>query len=330
MMSLATVNLIAGCAPLAHAHSAQFSASDLENMTFGRYSSDIAAKSAIRIGLLKVTQAHNRARSGFFMRNALSHLSMVGWAGASSEAPVSWVAGRPTLFSSPPMIGLCGGEFKKTTREAAIMATVPAQVVSALCISSGNVITTSIDVAKVFQKQHHNVIQKIKTLECSAEFTDLNFKASEYTDSTGRKLPQYQITRDGFAFLAMGFTGTRAARFKEWFITAFNDMEKRLSEQKPARIQYVAPDKSEIERLARQLMAAEKAKEEAEQAKARYEMMLLEAAHNADRGHVYEFIAPNFMWPSKKRAAIIRLAGRTRELACRGWPEMVYLGERKV
>lgn len=306
--------------------------SDLENMTFGRYSSDIAAKSAIRICTLKVKRAHNRARSGFFMRNALSHLSMVGWVGAPQGAPGSLLTGsaNPAQFTTSQRFAPLGGEFKKLKREAAIMATVPTQVVSALSISAGNVITTSIEVANVFQKRHDDVLKRIRNLECSPDFTDRNFAASEYTDSTGRKLPQYQITRDGFAFLAMGFTGTRAARFKEWFITAFNDMEKRLSEQKPARIQYVAPDKSEIERLARQLMAAEKAKEEAERANARYEMMLLEAAHNADRGHVYEFIAPRIMWPSNKQAAVIRIAGRTRELACRGWPEMVYLGERKV
>lgn len=44
-----------------------------------------------------------------------------------------------------------------------------------------------------------------------------------------RKLPCYQITRDGFAFLAMGFTGKRAAQFKEAYINAFNQMEKQLS-----------------------------------------------------------------------------------------------------
>ncbi|EFE8546413.1 Rha family transcriptional regulator, partial [Escherichia coli] len=67
------------------------------------------------------------------------------------------------------------------------------------------------------------------TLECSASFTARNFSVSDYTDCTGRKLPCYQITRDGFAFLAMGFTGKRAAQFKEAYINAFNQMEKQLS-----------------------------------------------------------------------------------------------------
>lgn len=78
-------------------------------------------------------------------------------------------------------------------------------------------------------KRHDDVLKKIRTLECSASFTARNFSVSDYTDCTGRKLPCYQITRDGFAFLAMGFTGKRAARFKEAYINAFNLMEKSLS-----------------------------------------------------------------------------------------------------
>ena len=38
----------------------------------------------------------------------------------------------------------------------------------------------------------------------------------------------YYITRDGFTFLAMGFTGKIAAKFKEAYINAFNEMENKL------------------------------------------------------------------------------------------------------
>jgi hypothetical protein len=43
--------------------------------------------------------------------------------------------------------------------------------------------------------------------------------------------PMYKMTKDGFVFLAMGFTGKKAAQWKEKFILAFNDMEKRLIQQ---------------------------------------------------------------------------------------------------
>ena len=94
-------------------------------------------------------------------------------------------------------------------------------------IVDGRAVTTSRTLASYFGKQHKNLIQKILQLDCSPEFTELNFQPSEYTDSTGRKLPEYLISRDGFVFLAMGFTGKRAATFKEAYITAFNEMEKQ-------------------------------------------------------------------------------------------------------
>jgi phage regulator Rha-like protein len=41
----------------------------------------------------------------------------------------------------------------------------------------------------------------------------------------------YYVTRDGFSFLAMGFTGKKAAQWKEKYIAAFNAMEKYIREQ---------------------------------------------------------------------------------------------------
>lgn len=38
----------------------------------------------------------------------------------------------------------------------------------------------------------------------------------------------YELTRDGFTFLCMGFTGSQAALWKERYIEAFNQMEAAL------------------------------------------------------------------------------------------------------
>ncbi|MDN6874080.1 Rha family transcriptional regulator [Pseudomonas citronellolis] len=92
----------------------------------------------------------------------------------------------------------------------------------------GQITTTSLDVAAHFKKRHDTVLRAIRLLECSAEFTARNFAVSEYTDSTGRKLKQFRMTRDGFAFLAMGFTGKEAAKWKEAYINAFNRLEQEL------------------------------------------------------------------------------------------------------
>lgn len=95
-------------------------------------------------------------------------------------------------------------------------------------LDQGEVWTTSLLVAEKFGKQHKNVLQAIERLGCSPKFAGLNFQLSEYTDATGRTLPMYRISRDGFSFLAMGFTGRTAAAWKEKFIGAFNGMEHEL------------------------------------------------------------------------------------------------------
>ena len=55
-----------------------------------------------------------------------------------------------------------------------------------------------------------------------------------------RKSKAYRLTRDGFTFLAMGFTGERAQAFKWAYIDAFNKMEAALR-QCPAQAQLPPP-----------------------------------------------------------------------------------------
>ncbi|EBM0567332.1 hypothetical protein DP643_23345 [Salmonella enterica] len=103
-------------------------------------------------------------------------------------------------------------------------------------IHNGKALTTSRYVAEYFEKRHERVLDKIRSLDCSPEFTEHNFVLSEYTDSTGRKLPMYDMTKDGFVFLVMGFTGKKAAQFKEAYIAEFNRMEAELNHRKPVPV----------------------------------------------------------------------------------------------
>ncbi|EOK7716074.1 Rha family transcriptional regulator [Escherichia coli] len=165
-----------------------------------------------------------------FLSSALTHARiMVGWAGEPKGSPVSVDAGtaNPVQSATSEFRSSGGGSFPQST-EAAIMATIPTLTQPEIAIVDGQAVTSSLAVANFFSKRHDDVLKKIRTLECSASFTSRNFSVSDYTDCTGRKLPCYQITRDGFAF-AMGFTGKRAAQFKEAYINAFNQMEKQLS-----------------------------------------------------------------------------------------------------
>jgi Rha family phage regulatory protein len=87
----------------------------------------------------------------------------------------------------------------------------------------------SLIVAETFKKEHRRVLQDIRDLDCSDEFRLHNFVLSSYKNDQGKKQPCYEMTRDGFTFLAMGYRGKKAAQFKEAYIKRFNEMEKFIS-----------------------------------------------------------------------------------------------------
>lgn len=92
----------------------------------------------------------------------------------------------------------------------------------------GGNVTTSLIVAEVFGKEHKNVLRDIETLSCSNDFNRLNFKRITYKDARNREQTAYEMTKDGFSFLVMGYTGAKAGEFKERFINEFNKREALL------------------------------------------------------------------------------------------------------
>ncbi|EAJ1254821.1 hypothetical protein A0Y59_06505 [Campylobacter lari] len=106
-------------------------------------------------------------------------------------------------------------------------------------VMENKVFINSLFLAKVFDKKHTHILDSIKALP-NDDFTQPNFRLSKYTDSTGRVLPCYNLTRDGFSLLVMGFTGEKAYKFKVEFIKAFNEMEKRLKNLEQEQMQKLA------------------------------------------------------------------------------------------
>lgn len=102
------------------------------------------------------------------------------------------------------------------------------QIDDAVFIQDQQVKTNSLKVADFFGKQHKNVLQKLESLDCSSNFSELNFKLAEYLDEQGKPRPMYEMTKDGFIFLVMGFTGSAAAHIKEAYINTFNHMAAML------------------------------------------------------------------------------------------------------
>lgn len=112
------------------------------------------------------------------------------------------------------------------------------QELSLVAVENEHAVTTSLRVAEVFGKEHYNVMKAIKSLDCSEEFRAVNFNASKITYQNGnikKQLPMYYITRDGFMFLVMGFTGKTAAKWKEAYIKAFNEMEAKIRAEQMAK-----------------------------------------------------------------------------------------------
>ena len=100
--------------------------------------------------------------------------------------------------------------------------------------TNGQPFTTSRAVAERFGKRHRDVLKAIKNLLADmpdAAFAERNFAPSTYLDPTGRSLPEYRLTHDGFALLAMGFTGREALAWKIAFLQAFNALEGELAER---------------------------------------------------------------------------------------------------
>lgn len=101
----------------------------------------------------------------------------------------------------------------------------------------------SLYVAESFEKQHFHVLRDIAKITdtksgLSEEFTKSNFEPSNYKDSTGRKLPCYALTRDGFTMLVMGYSGQKAMKFKELYIKRFNEMEQFIKTLVSARKEF--------------------------------------------------------------------------------------------
>lgn len=95
--------------------------------------------------------------------------------------------------------------------------------------SKGNDVTTSLIVAQVFGKEHNKVIRDIENLSCSESFRVANFGDTPYVNpQNGQTYRMYEMTKDGFSFLVMGYTGEKAGQFKEKFINEFNKREALL------------------------------------------------------------------------------------------------------
>lgn len=97
-------------------------------------------------------------------------------------------------------------------------------------LNGNQVMTDSLKVSDYFGKRHSDILRAIKKLGCSSDFAERNFAFCQEINilQNNKPRPFYKMTKDGFVFLVMGFTGESAALIKENYINAFNWMAEKL------------------------------------------------------------------------------------------------------
>lgn len=95
-------------------------------------------------------------------------------------------------------------------------------------VVNGKPSVTSLQVAAAFGKEHFNVLNDIRKTadKCYTKFTGLNFQVSEYTDSTGRKLPMYILSKDGLLIASFIFTNLAIFAHPKNLISQFTIEER--------------------------------------------------------------------------------------------------------
>lgn len=95
----------------------------------------------------------------------------------------------------------------------------------------GHLVVSSREIAKNFNREHKNVLRDIHYLlnKGGSKMSRPMFIETKYQHEQNKQwYKEYLITRDGFALLVMGFTGSEALDWKLKYIDAFNSMEKAL------------------------------------------------------------------------------------------------------
>lgn len=103
----------------------------------------------------------------------------------------------------------------------------------------GQLVVTSRQIAEDFEKDHRVVVRAIENK--AESLTEQNCSVEKLFIPTtyihnGNEYKEYLLTRDGFTFIVMGFTGAKADAWKLKYIEAFNKMEKAIKEQQVPKL----------------------------------------------------------------------------------------------
>lgn len=97
----------------------------------------------------------------------------------------------------------------------------------------GQLVVSSRQISEDFKKRNSHVVEaienKIKSLTAENSEVEIEklFIPTTYIHN-GNEYKEYLLTRDGFTFIVMGFTGAKADAWKLKYIEAFNKMEEHI------------------------------------------------------------------------------------------------------
>lgn len=121
-----------------------------------------------------------------------------------------------------------------------------------LTYSDGKVTTTSLKVAEIYEKDHADVLKKIrKFLELIPELGLGNFSDSSYINEQNKEQPMFNMDRQGFSMLVNKFTGDKATIFTYKYTKAFErlvELVEMLSEENEELYQIAVSDECQLER----------------------------------------------------------------------------------
>lgn len=129
-----------------------------------------------------------------------------------------------------------------------------------LSTQNGEPVASSLQIAESFGKEHNHVLRDIKVLLEGMPKngqTPMFYKTGYVHEQNGQTYPMYQMNRDGFSLLVMGFTGKAALEWKLKYIAAFNEMERRIKQPQmtPAALREAILNPDTVIQLCQQIKA---------------------------------------------------------------------------
>jgi Rha family phage regulatory protein len=98
--------------------------------------------------------------------------------------------------------------------------------------NNGIEVLDSREVAQAIEIRHADLLEKINTYSdflANGKFRSLDFFVpSDYVDAQGKTRPRYLLTRKGCDMVANKMTGEKGVLFTAAYVTAFEEMQKRL------------------------------------------------------------------------------------------------------